>query len=201
MGVPLRMSQQRESWGNHCEFFLSSLGLAVGLGNVWRFPYVRYTNGGGSFLLPYTIMLFLVGIPALFVEQSLGQYYQVGANKVFDRFAPAFKGLGYAMLSYRFFVNVYYVIITAWAFFFLFAGFTSELPWRNCVEEGLDWKTNWHTYDCWSQDLQKGCDVNGTLYYNGTCINSLEYCTRHDYMGYDPTSENCTSNVSDPIKL
>ena len=74
--------QQREAWGNYCEFFLSSLGLAVGLGNVWRFPYVAYTNGGGSFLVPYLIMLFVVGLPAFFMEQSLGQYGKVGANKV-----------------------------------------------------------------------------------------------------------------------
>ena len=72
----------RESWGNHCEFFLSSLGLAVGLGNVWRFPYVAYTNGGGSFLIPYMLMLFIVGLPAFWVELSIGQYARVGANKV-----------------------------------------------------------------------------------------------------------------------
>ena len=72
----------RETWGNHCEFFLSSLGLAVGLGNVWRFPFVCYENGGGSFLVPYILMLFIVGLPGLFVEQSLGQYGRVGANKV-----------------------------------------------------------------------------------------------------------------------
>ena len=72
----------RESWGNHCEFFLSSLGLAVGLGNVWRFPYVAYDNGGGTFLVPYIIMLLIVGLPCLFVEQSVGQYARVGANKV-----------------------------------------------------------------------------------------------------------------------
>ena len=76
------MSKERESWGNHCEFFLSSLGLAVGLGNVWRFPYVCYTNGGGSFIIPYIVMLFLVGIPAMFMEFSLGQYARVGVNKV-----------------------------------------------------------------------------------------------------------------------
>ena len=76
------MSQERESWGNHCEFFLSSLGLAVGLGNVWRFPYVCYTNGGGSFLIPYMLMLIFVGLPAFFLELSLGQYSRVGANKV-----------------------------------------------------------------------------------------------------------------------
>ena len=69
-------------WGSYCEFFLSSLGLAVGPGNLWRFPYVAYTNGGGSFLIPYLIMLLLVGLPAFFMEQSIGQYGKVGANKV-----------------------------------------------------------------------------------------------------------------------
>lgn len=73
---------RRESWGSHCEFFLTSLGLAVGLGNVWRFPYVCYQNGGGTFLIPYVLFLFLIGIPGLFLEQSVGQYARVGANKV-----------------------------------------------------------------------------------------------------------------------
>ena len=72
----------RESWSNQCEYFVTSLGLAVGLGNVWRFPYVCYQNGGGTFLIPYLIMLFIVGIPSLFFEQSLGQYARTGANKV-----------------------------------------------------------------------------------------------------------------------
>jgi SNF family Na+-dependent transporter len=75
-------AQKRESWGNQCEFFLTSLGLAVGLGNVWRFPYVAYSNGGGTFLVPYILMLVVVGMPALFVEQSLGQYGRVAMNKV-----------------------------------------------------------------------------------------------------------------------
>ena len=83
----------RESWGNHFEFFLSSLGLAVGLGNVWRFPYVAYENGGGTFMVPYLIMLFIVGLPCLFVEQSVGQYARVGANKV--------KHCGCKLLSLR----------------------------------------------------------------------------------------------------
>lgn len=83
---------QRETWGNHCEFFLSSLGLAVGLGNVWRFPYVCYENGGGSFLIPYVGMLILVGLPAFFMELSLGQYSRVGSNKVIFLFSLKIVG-------------------------------------------------------------------------------------------------------------
>ena len=82
------MAEERETWGNYCEFFMASLGLAVGLGNVWRFPYVCYENGGGSFLVPYVVMLFLVGIPAFFLELSLGQYSRVGSNKVCRKFFP-----------------------------------------------------------------------------------------------------------------
>ena len=75
----------RETWGNQCEFFLTSLGLAVGLGNVWRFPYICYINGGGSFLIPYALMIFLVGMPILFLEFTIGQYGRTGSNKVKDK--------------------------------------------------------------------------------------------------------------------
>ena len=88
------MAEERERWNNHCEFFLTSLGLAVGLGNVWRFPYVCFENGGASFLIPYIVMLLVVGLPAMLIELSAGQYARVGANKVFGRMVPAFKGEG-----------------------------------------------------------------------------------------------------------
>ena len=77
-----RAGQKRESWGNQCDFFLTSLGLAVGLGNIWRFPYLAYINGGGTFLVPYLLMLLFIGMPSLFVEQSIGQYGRVAINKV-----------------------------------------------------------------------------------------------------------------------
>ena len=76
----------RAEWGNHCEFFLSSLGLAVGLGNIWRFPYVCYANGGGTFLLPYLLMLLIVGLPLFFMEMALGQYAGLSAPKIYSRY-------------------------------------------------------------------------------------------------------------------
>merc|ERR1712223_1213947 len=177
------MAQQRESWGNHCEFFLSSLGLAVGLGNVWRFPYVCYTNGGGSFLIPYMLMLIFVGLPAFFLELSLGQYSRVGANKVFGRMVPAFNGLGYAMIVVRFFVNIYYVVITARALYYLAIGFQQNLPWGACDKE-------WNTVECYSKDLEKSCVENHPEFNNLTtwtwnkCVSYDDYCTLHGYLGY-----------------
>ena len=89
--APAVAPAERENWGNQCEFFLTALGLAVGLGNVWRFPYVCYQNGAGTFLIPYFVMLFAIGITGLFMEQSMGQYAQSGVNKVYGRLAPIFK--------------------------------------------------------------------------------------------------------------
>ena len=79
---------ERAEWGNHCEFFLTSLGLAVGLGNIWRFPYKCYVNGGGTFLIPYLIMLAIVGLPLFFMEMALGQYAGLSAPKIYSRYFP-----------------------------------------------------------------------------------------------------------------
>ena len=125
--------EEREEWSNQFEFILSTVGYAVGLGNVWRFPYLAYTNGGGSFLVPYVIMLFIAGLPLFFMELVLGQYSRQGPTKVFGRIAPIFKGLGLAMLGATFFVGIYYNIIIGWTLFYMFKGFTSELPWVTCT--------------------------------------------------------------------
>ncbi len=74
--------QNRGSWSNHLEFLLSGLGMAVGVANIWRFPYVTYSNGGGSFLVPYVIIVIVLGMPLLFQEMAIGQYAKVGSNKV-----------------------------------------------------------------------------------------------------------------------
>ena len=125
--------EEREEWSNQFEFILSTVGYAVGLGNVWRFPYLAYTNGGGSFLVPYVIMLFFAGLPLFFMELVLGQYSRQGPTKVFGRIAPIFKGLGLAMLGATFFVGIYYNVIIGWTLFYMFKGFTSELPWMTCT--------------------------------------------------------------------
>ena len=123
---------ERPQWDNQCEFILSAVGYAVGLGNVWRFPYLAYTNGGGTFLIPYALMLFSAGLPLFFMELSLGQYSGQGPTRVFGRLAPALKGLGFAMLMITAYVSIYYNVIIAWTLFYMFSGMQSELPWTTC---------------------------------------------------------------------
>ena len=118
---------KRGEWSNQFEFILATMGFAVGLGNIWRFPYLVYKNGGGTFLIPYFLMLLFVGLPLFFMELVLGQYSGQGPAKVFGRISPIFKGIGFSMVLATFFVSLYYNVIIAWTLFYMFKGFASIL--------------------------------------------------------------------------
>lgn len=89
---------QRENWGNPAEFLLSCISMSVGLGNIWRFPYVAYANGGGAFLIPYLIVLFFIGRPLYFLEMILGQFSSAGSVKVWE-VVPIVKGIALKIYS------------------------------------------------------------------------------------------------------
>ncbi|XP_037799884.1 sodium-dependent serotonin transporter-like, partial [Penaeus monodon] len=82
---------ERDTWGKKVEFLLAVVGFAVDLGNVWRFPYICYQNGGGAFLVPYCIMLVFGGLPLFFMELALGQYHRNGCLTVWRRICPMLK--------------------------------------------------------------------------------------------------------------
>uniref|UniRef100_A0A673BZT8 Transporter n=1 Tax=Sphaeramia orbicularis TaxID=375764 RepID=A0A673BZT8_9TELE len=77
---------ERENWTSKREYLLSAIGYAVGLGNVWRFPYLAYKNGGGAFLIPYFVMLVVAGIPLFFLESAFGQFCSQGPINVWRAF-------------------------------------------------------------------------------------------------------------------
>uniref|UniRef100_A0A4W5P110 Transporter n=1 Tax=Hucho hucho TaxID=62062 RepID=A0A4W5P110_9TELE len=86
------VQQERGKWANKTEFLLSMAGEIIGLGNVWRFPYLCYKNGGGVFFIPYFVFLFLCGIPVFFLETALGQYTSEGGVTAWRKICPMFEG-------------------------------------------------------------------------------------------------------------
>ncbi|XP_069694925.1 sodium-dependent serotonin transporter [Periplaneta americana] len=137
--VALTPSHPRETWGKKVEFLLAVIGFAVDLGNVWRFPYICYQNGGGAFLIPYCIMLVFGGLPLFYMELALGQFHRCGCLTIWKRICPALKGIGYAICLMDIYMGMYYNTIIGWAVYYLLASFTYELPWTTC---GNPWNTN-----------------------------------------------------------
>uniref|UniRef100_A0A182K469 Transporter n=1 Tax=Anopheles christyi TaxID=43041 RepID=A0A182K469_9DIPT len=91
--VALTGERRRETWSQKAEFLLAVIGFAVDLGNVWRFPYICYQNGGGAFLIPYCIMLLFGGLPLFYMELALGQFHRCGCLSIWKRICPALKDL------------------------------------------------------------------------------------------------------------
>lgn len=163
--------EEREKWGKKVEFFLACIGYAVGLGNVWRFPYLCFENGGGAFLIPYVCMLFLCGMPLFFMELALGQYVSLGPVTSWAAICPMAKGVGFSMLVVSFLCCVYYNVIIAWCLYYMFKSFASIVPWANCD----NW---WNTPNCALSKkssngvTNNGGPVNNTVLKNSTsCIN------------------------------
>uniref|UniRef100_A0A671QKU7 Transporter n=1 Tax=Sinocyclocheilus anshuiensis TaxID=1608454 RepID=A0A671QKU7_9TELE len=163
---------ERETWTRQMDFIMSCVGFAVGLGNVWRFPYLCYKNGGGVFLIPYVLFIFLGGIPIFFLEIALGQFMKAGSINVWN-IAPLFKGLGYASMVIVFFCNTYYIMVLAWGFYYLIKSFNSTLPWSTCDNP-------WNTENCIEifrhDDCQNGTIGNST-FGNLTCEELIVYVT------------------------
>ncbi|MGH0156229.1 UNVERIFIED_CONTAM: hypothetical protein FKN15_065279 [Acipenser sinensis] len=122
---------ERETRTRQMDFIMSCVGFAVGLGNVWRFPYLCYKNGGGVFLIPYLLIVFVGGMPVFFLEVALGQFMKQGGISAWN-IAPLFKGLGVSSMVIVFFCNTYYIMILVWGLYYLLHCFTDPLPWATC---------------------------------------------------------------------
>ncbi|KAL8272122.1 hypothetical protein Esti_003965 [Eimeria stiedai] len=127
--------QEQQQWGSRFSFLMASLGAAVGIGSVWRFPAYCYKWGGGAFLLPYLLLLFLLGVPFLAMEMALGQVFRGGHMRVLSLLSPSLRGLAAATLVLSFCICSYYSVFLAWGFIYFFASFSSQLPWTMSAGE------------------------------------------------------------------
>ena len=101
----------------------------MGYGNIWRFPYLLYSNGGGAFLVPYFLAVFLIVIPMYSVETAFGQCYRKPLSQRFASISPRLWGFSFAQLIVCCLNNLYYVVLMAWSVAYLFQSFITPLPW------------------------------------------------------------------------
>lgn len=116
--------QQRETWGSRTGFIMAAVGSAIGLGNIWRFPYMVYENGGGAFLIPYFVAMLAAGIPFMILEFGLGQKFKGSAPKTFASISKRWEWLGWWQVMVAFIITTYYVVVIAWAINYLALSFT-----------------------------------------------------------------------------
>lgn len=131
-----------DGWGTRVGFILAAVGSAIGLGNIWRFPYQVAQNGGGAFLIPYFTALLLAGIPVLIIEIWLGS--ETGLTTplaIREKFRES-EFLGWWAVLNGFLVNAYYVVILGWALAFIVFSFTHDFT-GDTMTFFADFLTSW----------------------------------------------------------
>ena len=107
------MSDKNE-WGSNLSFVLAMVGSAVGLGNIWRYPYVLYSNGGGAFYIPYLVAIILMGIPFLILEYGVGYNFKSSFPKAIRKIHANYEFLGWLLPISVFIIMIYYSCILGW---------------------------------------------------------------------------------------
>lgn len=192
--------EEREEWSSGLDFFLSALGYAVGVGNVWRFPYLCYKNGGGVFLIPYFIFMLIIGIPMVYLEFTVGQFTSCGPLTSW-KMVRIVKGIGISVNIANSLLVLFYNMIIAYSLYFLILSLTSELPWQkcnpewaspNCVDDFS--RDNGFRFDrCLSNETFK-CAIKGNKNY-GRCFNNSDSLTQ-SLVDFQPTCDSFETNSS-----
>ena len=123
----------REVWNSKTAFILAAIGSAIGLGNIWRFPYITFENGGGAFLVAYFVCLFIAGIPLLMLEFSIGHMTKQAAPGAFAKLRPKMQWFGWFAVGVGFVIVTYYAIIMSWSVNYTWEAAT--LGWQDNIGE------------------------------------------------------------------
>lgn len=117
----------RATWTGRSMFLFAAIGSAIGLGNIWRFPYIAYDNGGGAFLLPYVVALITAGVPVLLLDYVLGHRFRGSAPLVWRRISARTEAIGWVQTIITYIIAVYYAVILAWST--IYTWFSLKLAW------------------------------------------------------------------------
>lgn len=120
---------EKTQWNSQWAFLLAMIGAAVGLGNIWRFSYVVYSNGGGTFFIPYLIAIAILGIPFLILEYGIGYRSRESLTRIMKKINPKLEYVSWILILFVFIVVIYYMVIVSWDLVYLGSSFT--FPWGN----------------------------------------------------------------------
>lgn len=115
---------EKNQWNSQLSFLFAMIGAAVGLGNIWRFSYVVYSNGGGTFFIPYLIAIAILGIPFLILEYGIGYSFKDSFTNVVKRINPKLEFISWFLLLFVFIILIYYTAILSWDLSYLTSSFT-----------------------------------------------------------------------------
>ena len=119
------MTEQKKSeWNSNLAFVMAMIGSAVGLGNIWRFPNVLYSNGGGSFMIPYIVSIFLLGISFVLIEYAVGFKFKKSLARILVYINKKFEPVAWFILLTVFLITTYYVCVVGWDLIYIFLSLT-----------------------------------------------------------------------------
>jgi len=147
----------RDRWDSRTAFIMAAIGSAVGLGNVWRFPYTAYQNGGGAFFIPYIVALVTTGIPLMILEYGVGQMFQGSAPTAMRRVNKTFEWVGWFALGTASMISFYYAIVMAWSWQFLLESF------RYAFADAMPWAADAEAY--FTQHVLQRADAGGETWH------------------------------------
>ena len=114
---------KKSEWNSNLAFMMAMIGSAVGLGNIWRFPNVLYSNGGGSFMIPYIVSLFLLGISFVLVEYAVGFKFKKSIARILYSIKGKLEPVAWFILLIVFLITTYYVCVVGWDFIYIILSF------------------------------------------------------------------------------
>ncbi|KAF1932290.1 SNF-domain-containing protein [Didymella exigua CBS 183.55] len=166
---PQKSDDGRDQWPSRAAFLLAAMGGCAGQGNLLRYPSVVYNNYGLQWFIPYLLAVFLIAIPALILEVSIGQAYRGGTVIAFNNMNRRLKGVGMGPVIVSFIVVQYFTVNLAWIMSYFRHSFTSPLPWEGRIEDFY-----------WNDVLRVSNITEGSLTANGNSVAS--------YTGYPKVS-------------
>nr|WLN44347.1 AAT8 [Sinonovacula rivularis] len=153
---------KKHKFGSSVTTIVVLLGYSLGSSDFWKFPFLVYRNGGGSFLIPYVVTLALCGCPLYFFEYSLGVFSGKGPYKVWD-LCPLYRGCGVSVVMLYIGYLITGSILRCWLIEFFVNSFRDPLPWSHC-------NNDWNTEECRDSTTFQNFK-NGTVYQSHLCNN------------------------------